>query len=235
MYYRISFPVGCATFVLLALPASVIAEDDKKLARAKDFSELSFHEFAKAFHNYASANEDMRLPHDITDRNGKPLLSWRVAILPFLELPDLYNEFNRKEPWDSEHNKKLIERMPQIYAAPRGADLKGQTCYQSFAGTAALMNGKTVPIDAIPDGLKNTFMVVEAGEAVIWTKPADIPFDPKKPLPKLGGVYDGDFHVAFCDGDVCYIKKGVNEETLKKFITIAGNEKVRRKDLVPEK
>ena len=79
--------------VILTFPAFGTAEDDKKLARAKDFSQLSFNAFGLAFHNFASAYEDMRLPLDIIDKNGKPLLSWRVAILPFLELSDLYRIF----------------------------------------------------------------------------------------------------------------------------------------------
>src|SRR5258708_6422513 len=86
----------CATFMLLALPTMATAEDDKKLARAKDFSQISFKAFGLAFLNYVSAF-DGELPRDITDKNGKPLLSWRVAILPFLELGELYTEFNRDE------------------------------------------------------------------------------------------------------------------------------------------
>ena len=95
-------------------------------------------------------------------------------------MSELYLEFNRNEPWDSEHNKKAIERMPQVYAAPRGPDFKGQTFYQSFAGPTSLMTGKIVPIDSIADGLENTFMIVEAGEPVIWTKPADVTFGSEK-------------------------------------------------------
>ena len=47
----------------------------------------------------------------------------------------------------------------------------------------------------ITDGTSNTFGVVEAGPPVAWTKPADIPFDPKKPFPKLVGPYTNALHV----------------------------------------
>ena len=57
-------------------------------------------------------------PRAIFDKSGKPLLSWRVQILPYIEEARLYEEFHRDEPWDSDHNKKLIPRMPKIYAAP---------------------------------------------------------------------------------------------------------------------
>ena len=88
------------------------------------------------------------------------------------------------------------------------------------------MNGKAVTFHdiVVGDGSSRTFMLVEAGEAVPWSKPADVVFDAKKPLPKLGGIFDGDFNVAFCDGSVRYVKKGVKEEILKMYITIDGGE-----------
>ena len=57
-------------------------------------------------------------PAATTDGADKPLLSWRVAILPFLEQQPLYEQFHLDEPWDSPHNKTLIEQMPQVYAIP---------------------------------------------------------------------------------------------------------------------
>ena len=52
-------------------------------------------------------------------------------------------------------------------------------------------------------------------------------------LPKMGGIFDGNFNVAFVDGSVRHVLKGVKEETLKKYITIAGNETPDPKDLEP--
>ena len=81
----------------------------------------------------------------------------------------------------------------------------------------------TIPA-SIPDGTSNTAMVVEAGAPVIWTKPADIPFDEKKALPKLGGLFDGEFHVGMCDGSVMMIKKDFDEKEMKYLIMPAdGN------------
>jgi prepilin-type processing-associated H-X9-DG protein len=223
---------------LVALARSLHAADDDpiervKLARDRVKSQNNLKQIAIAFHSYHDANNAM--PRDITDKQGKPLLSWRVAILPYVEENELYKQFKLDEAWDSENNKKLLEKLPKVYTAPRGKFEKGQTFYQSFAGDGALMSGKPIKLFAIPDGTSNTFMVAEAGEPVEWTKPADVAYDAKKPLPKLGGVFGGDFNVAFCDGSVRYVKKGVADETLKKFITIAGGEVVDTKDLQPAK
>ena len=69
------------------------------------------------------------------DKNGKPLLCWRVHILPYLGEEKLYKEFHLDEPWDSPHNKKLLSQMPKIYRAPGAlaADTSA-TYYQVFVG-----------------------------------------------------------------------------------------------------
>jgi uncharacterized protein (TIGR03067 family) len=131
----------------------------------------------------------------IYSKDGKPLLSWRVAFLKTLD-EDLLEEFKTDEPWDSPHNKKLIKKMPKIYALP-GVETKepGMTFFQVFTGKGTVFEGK--------EGLKLTdqlkrdgpqFMIVEAGEPVVWTKPEDLAYDPKKPLPKLGRLSDEGFH-----------------------------------------
>jgi prepilin-type processing-associated H-X9-DG protein len=208
--------------------------DKIKMARDRTKSASNLKQMALAFH-IAADEKKGALPQNITDKNGKPLLSWRVAILPYIEQAPLFKEFKLDEAWDSENNKKLLEKMPATYAAPRGKSEKGHTFYQSFSGEGALMSGKPQKIFTITDGTSQTFMIVEAGEAVPWTKPVDVAYDAQKPLPKLGGVFDGNFNVAFCDGSVRFVPKGVKDENLKKFITVAGGELIGDKDLVPEK
>jgi len=223
--------------VALAFAGPLRAEDPAekiKLARDRTISANNLKQMALAFH-IAADEKKGELPRDITDKNGKPLLSWRVAILPYIEQNALFKEFKLDEPWDSENNKKLLEKMPKVYTAPRGKPDKGYTFYQSFAGEGALMSGKPQKIFTIADGTSNTFMIVEAGESVPWTKPADVAYDAKKPLPKLGGVFDGNFNVAFCDGSVRFVPKGVKDENLKKYITVAGGEVSGADDLQPEK
>src|SRR6516165_5495577 len=103
------------------------------------------------------------------------MLSWRVMILPYIEQQNLYNQFHLNEPWDSEHNKKLLARMPVVYASPQDdrAVKEHSTYYQGFYGKSAFFEGKQgvrYPA-AFTDGTSNTIMVVEASKAVPWTKP----------------------------------------------------------------
>ena len=72
-----------------------------------------------ALHKYADAHNTLP-PPAITGKDGAPLLSWRVAILPFLGQDVLYRRFKLDEPWDGEHNRKLIGRIPKVFVAPEG-------------------------------------------------------------------------------------------------------------------
>ena len=77
---------------------------------------------------------------------------------------------------------------------------------------------------SFPDGLPNTLLVVEAGRPVPWTKPDDVAYDPKKPVPALGGAFAGVFHAAFADGTVRALPRRIGEKTLRAIITPAGGE-----------
>lgn len=84
-----------------------------------------------ALHNYHDTYG--KFPTDITDKTGKPLLSWRVELLPFMEQDHLAKQFKKDEAWDSEHNLKLLTQMPEVFRVgfePKGAT---HTYYQRFA------------------------------------------------------------------------------------------------------
>jgi hypothetical protein len=221
------FPAALSTlFVGSLLVMSAIRGDDPPAITQKDLDQAAdnMKQIVLSFHNYNDAFNF--LPGDTLDKDGKPLLSWRVAILPFIEKTPLYNEFKMDEPWDSANNKKLIEKMPKIYAPIRVKAKAGETFYQVFVGENAIFTGKNKPNipKSFPDGTSNTGMVFEAGEPVIWSKPADMAFDAKKPLPKLGGLFDGEFHVGMGDGSVLLFKKNPDEKELKNVIMPAdGN------------
>jgi hypothetical protein len=148
----------------------------------------------------------------------KPLLSWRVALLPYVEQQALYNEFKLDEPWDSEHNKKLIEKMPKLYAPVAKPGKPGYTHMQMVVGPSALQPPVARIPFSFPDGTANTIAVVEAAEPVIWTKPDDVMF-PDKELPKdfrkkFGGQFPGGFNVALWDGSVRFIPDSMSDRTL---------------------
>jgi hypothetical protein len=170
-----------------------------------------------------------RLQANVFKKKPLPLLSWRVAILPFIDQADLYQQFKMDEPWDGPNNKKLLEKMPRTFApVARTNEDPYSTYYQVFVGKDAPFDGlKRSRIPAsFPDGLMMTLLIAEAGKAVPWTKPEDIPYAANKPLPKLGGLFADGFNAAMADGTIRFIPRDAPEKTLRAMITPAGGEVV---------
>jgi hypothetical protein len=126
----------------------------------------------------------------IKGANGNLLLSWRVALLPFLGQAELYSEFKLDEPWDSAHNLAITERMPAVFDSPGVANkAPNETLYQVFTGPDTLFpDSGGVRLQDIRDGASHTLLIVEGGTAVPWTKPVDLPYVADQPLPQLGGI-----------------------------------------------
>ena len=112
-------------------------------------------------------------PPAVTDKKGKPLLSWRVALLPQIEQGVLYERFKLDEAWDSEHNLKALKEnpMPAVFAL-LGVTLPGdkETYYRVFVGKGAAFEPlKGLRVTDFTDGLSNTVLVVTAAKSVLWT------------------------------------------------------------------
>jgi len=166
-------------------------------------------------------------PAAVCGPDGKPLLSWRVLLLPFLGDDGLYEQFKLDEPWDSPHNIQLLSHMPSVYGPYKGKPPEGgMTHFQVFVGPGAAFAGTTgLKSDDFTDGTSNTILIVEAWDPVPWTKPEELTFDPDGPLPRLGGIVkDGRFRAALADGSVKIMPKGVREDTIRAFITRNRNE-----------
>jgi Protein of unknown function (DUF1559) len=132
---------------------------------------------------------DGKVLSPIRDRDGKPLLSIRVTILPCLLHDDLYRQFHLDEPWDSLHNLGLLERMPGTYRSPGAPPPQpSMTYYRFITGRRTALERDGLMLADAKDRL--TVLMVEAGDAVPWTKPEEWEYDPEKPLPPLGGVFN---------------------------------------------
>ena len=209
--------------VMIGLLLPAVQKVREAAARMQDRNNLM--QIGLAMHSYNDATG--KLPAAATcDPNGKPLLSWRVAILPYIEQGGLYNQFKMDEPWDGPHNSKLLSQMPKVYARPGESPTNGQTHYRVFVGNGAAFDwckGANMPND-FPDGTSNTILVVEAATAVPWTKPDELDFDPNGPLPALDNQFSGGSQAAMGDASVHMIPKDVSPQTLRAAITRNGGE-----------
>jgi hypothetical protein len=203
-------------------------------ARDRMQSSNNLHQLSGALHNFHDANRQFPPPAICSKKDGKPLLSWRVILLPYVEQAQLYRQFKLDEPWDSEHNKKLLPLMPKIFAAGGSSPPKpDSTHYQAVVGkgtvwelmpdAAAPLGAKGVGITSISDGTSNTIILVEAADAVPWTKPEDVAFDPQR-TPRLGGLFKGGFHAAFADGRVSFLRQDADPAALRAAFTRNGGE-----------
>ena len=181
-----------------------------------------------ALHNYHSAFRQLP-PSAITDEDGKPLLSWRVAILSFIEEQALYQQFRLDEPWDSEHNLPLSKQLPAVYSAPNTQTPPGTTVMQAVVGDdIGLRPLEKTSFRDFLDGLSNSILVmqVDPDAAVIWSKPEDLEIDMDNPMEHLGNAERGGFHVLMGDGAVRFMTDSVDVDLLKKLLTRAGKEVV---------
>ncbi|HET6576087.1 MAG TPA: DUF1559 domain-containing protein [Fimbriiglobus sp.] len=196
-----------------------------RAAAARAQSQNNLKQLALALHNYHDTYGGFP-PAALVDRRGKPMLSWRVMILPFVEQNELYQQFKLDEPWDSEHNKKLLAKMPKLYALPAEAkDGETLTHYQAFVGNGAVFDPiRTCKIQSITDGTSNTVLVATAAKGVPWTKPDDIPFDPKADPRTLLHMAENGCSIALADGSVRFIAKTIDPAVLKAAITKSGGE-----------
>ncbi len=206
-------------------------------AKARAASRQNLMRIALAMHEYSNQHGG-RLPAPaVYGKDKKPLLSWRVAILPYLDQNNLYKQFHLDEPWDSEHNKTLAEIRVKTYMPVGGVKAPpGSTYYQVFVGKgAAFEPHRQMSIPAsFPDGTSNTILVVEAGKAVPWTKPEDIDYPEDKPLPALGGLFKDVFQAAFVDGAPYTLKKKCDERTLRLAILRDDGQAYDRNKLLAE-
>ena len=167
--------LGFLLLLALLLPAvSTVREAGR---RAQCMNNLK--NIALALHAYRDAHGSFP-PAYIADKNGKPMHSWRVLILPYLEREDLYKQYNFNEPWDSPNNRKVLASRPPMYTCPSDSATwdAGNTCtsYLAVVGANAAWSGGT-PTNLTGD-LSTTVMLVEAADAgVPWTEPKDISLD----------------------------------------------------------
>jgi hypothetical protein len=156
-----------------------------------------------AMHNYHERHQHFP-PAVVIGPDGKTPHSWRIELLPFLEEKRLYDQYRMHEPWDSLHNKLILRQMPDVFRSPFRDLETTNSGYYALVGRGTIFDGKEgIKIQDVTDGTSKTLMIVEAKRDIPWTKAADIPFDPDKPVPEIGGFVKGHFTAACADGACC--------------------------------
>ncbi len=190
--------------------------------RAQSMNNLK--QLAIAMHNYADSYKHFP-PAVLYGPDGKTPYSWRVALLPYLERKDLYDQYRFDEPWDGPNNGKLLDKIPAMFRSPTEPANSTSAAYFALVGPRSVFGSKEgTSFSEIIDGTSNTIMLVEAKRDIPWTKPEDIPFDPDKPVPQLGGFSTGTFLAALCDASVRSFRSDMPQDILRLLIMKDDNQ-----------
>lgn len=224
--FAAGFPTGGNSIAMQGMLVGMLvpAVQSARFAARSTAANNNMIQIGLAMHNYHDTYN--KFPGPIVDDNGDPLLSWRVAILPFIDQQALYQQFHLDEPWDSDHNKTLLAKMPSVYADPNTISEEGFTVYQVPVGDGLLFNeGEETRIRDILDGTSNTVMVFQSSDetAVEWTKPENVTIDLDDPV-KVMANHKGMFKVTLADGSIRDLSVEIASEKLKAMLTRDGRE-----------
>jgi hypothetical protein len=222
-----------AVFLVLVLPPSTNCSGARAAQARNNLKQIGL--ALEAYHR----DHGRFPPQAVYSPEGRPLYSWRVLILPYLEQQALYDEFDLNAAWDCPHNRKLLARRPAVYD-PVGLIVDTTLTFsQVFVGKGAAFEGRQgTALADFKDGPEHTLLVVEAGEPVPWTKPADVPYKPAAQVPTLGGVFKGGSglfgfggtdgcNVVFADAGVRFIpRRELADQAIAPLITRGERESI---------
>jgi uncharacterized protein (TIGR03067 family) len=201
MYQRLKSKGTNIAALTEAMRQSSIAREENQSRNNLKFMALAFHNY-HATYNAFPTSKGAPMNRELSE--GEYPCSWRVALLPFIEQQQLFEQYNFKEPWDSEQNLKLLDKMPETYRRPSDPADSTMTGYVGFAGENTIL-GVSEPkkIRDTIDGTSNTAMLVEAATQIPWTKPQDFSLDD---LVSTGLLSKDSLLVALADGSVQEMK-----------------------------
>ncbi|MBN1588040.1 MAG: DUF1559 domain-containing protein [Pirellulales bacterium] len=219
--------------VALLLPAVQAAREAARRAQCMN----NMKQVTLALHNYESEYGQFP-PAYVADKDGKPMYSWRVLILPYLEQQDLYERYHLDEPWDSPANRAVTQvpissfqcasSPPGRTGFPNGAP----TNYVMVVGPGCVSEGPTShKISDISDGTANTILLAEvAGSDIAWAEPRDLDaqtmsyvIDDPSGRPCISSNHPGVVNVAMADGSVHRLDNDTDPETVRQMTQIADD------------
>ncbi|MBL8851102.1 MAG: DUF1559 domain-containing protein [Planctomycetaceae bacterium] len=190
-------------------------------------------QISMALQTYATNNNGQLPPAYIADENGRPMHSWRVLLLPYMEQQALYDRYNFDEPWNGPNNSRLAGEIPQLYQCPdddrpRGDSQRPWTSYVVVVGPNTIWPGtESGGLDRIPDGSDRTLLLVEVRDSGInWMEPRDLTLEEMNPRingeGRLGisSVHPNVAHFMFADGHGGPLSDDLKPDTLRQLIQI---------------
>jgi type II secretory pathway pseudopilin PulG len=210
---------GCVIAILAALSLPAVQAARTAAKRAQSQNHLK--QIGIALHNYHDVHKKFPPPY-VADENGKPLYSWRVLILPYLEQGPLYDRWDKTKAWDSPENMALSNTIIEAYRSPADDGPPTGTNYFVAVGPDTMFPpDKAINFSDIRDGTSNTIAVFETkGISGNWAAPIDPQFDQLSlqfgnAPGQFQTVYPGGTNVLMADASVRFISQSIGSDTLK--------------------
>ena len=211
--------------ILIALTLPAVQCTGRSSARNLCSARLK--SIACALHNYHDVYGCFP-PAYVADKNGRPMHSWRVLILPYLEHQELYEQYRFDEPWNGPHNSKLdITDVWDFWCPGDRSGPRTQTNYLLVVGPETVWPGtRCMRLNEIRDGTRNTILVVEVRQSGIhWMEPRDLDIA-KMPLAinakagqGISSSHNGGAWVAFADGHLAFLPNTLPPAQLRGLLT----------------
>jgi hypothetical protein len=210
-------------FLILTVLSPLATDTGRPASRTECKNHLR--QLALAMHNYHDQYGSFP-PAYVADKNGRPMHSWRVLLLPFLEFGHLYKEYRFDEPWNGPHNRELAALPIQLFHCAADTGTQTDTSYLVVVGPKTIFPGaSSIKIADITDGTSNTILMVEAVESGInWLEPRDMSYEEalRGINPKTGwGIssrHEGGAEVALADGSVRFLPDKTPVEQFRLFL-----------------
>ncbi len=224
-FYDVWLPDVAPSEALVKLLSSIYAA--REAARRSQCSN-NLKQIGLALHMYHDTFNALP-PAYLTDANGKPMHSWRVLILPFMEGQAIYDQYRFDEPWDGPHNSQLAAKMPAVFACPSEPPNGTETHYMVIIGPGTpFETGRKNTfgqISSSPGGVSETLMVVESTTGTHWMKPVDLDLANMsmtigdKSKPSIGAAHPNGANAAFCDASVRFLNRNTTPRTVQDMAT----------------
>jgi prepilin-type processing-associated H-X9-DG protein len=171
-------------------------------------------------------------PAYVADANGKPMHSWRVLQLPYLENRMLYQQYDFNEPWDGPNNRRLAKYCITCFRCPHSTSPFAETNYVVVIGSRTLWPGAAGgSFEDVPGGTQQTVLVVETADSgIVWSEPRDLDASTMNVTINsargkgVSSLHLGGAHVVMADGSVRLLPDSMSWEALHALLTRNGGE-----------